>query len=445
LTDHLTLADINGVLFGGLDEKQLRAALAHLLHGCDQCLAEVLLLLDASSLAEDAPKELPVDLDTAYDLAIDRAFAVALNAEKRLASEALAMLERRGPLGLALGPARLRGVPALEALLRKSWDLRHEDPSRSVELAKWATIIAGQLSSELLGTENVADFRCRAWAALGNAYRVADNYAAAESAITEAFNHFTRGSRDEILLARLIDFQASLWADQSRFKLAIESLDVAHAIYRAHGEEHLAARLLVSKGLFTGYANDADGAVQILSEALKKIDPATDSDLALRASHNLALFMVESGRFREARALVIRNQWRLQDHQDHRIDLLKLRWVEARANAGLGLPERAERGFVEVREGMLDVGKRYHSALAALDLSLIYLRQNRLEDTRSTVLEAAEVFLDLEISREAIGAVLVLQNAYRKGLEASALLEKAVDFLRRLERDSALTFKAWFL
>lgn len=286
--------------------------------------------------------------------------------------------------------------------------------------------------------------RCRAWFTLGNAYRVADNHAAAEAALTEAFNFFVRGSRNELLLAQLISYQASLWADQRRFGAAIESLGVAYAVYVAHGDEHLAGRILIKKGLFTGYSDEPERAIDLIKEGLKKIDSQREPDLVLWATHNLALFMVEDGRFREARTLAKQNLWRFEE-KEHRIDLLKLRWVEARANAGLGLLERAERGFVEVQEGMLEVGKRYHSALAALDLSLIYLRQNRLEETRTTVLAAAEVFLDLEISREAIGAVLVLQNAYRKGLEAGALLERAVDFLRRLERDPALTFKSWFL
>jgi hypothetical protein len=55
------------------------------------------------------------------------------------------------------------------------------------------------------------------------------------------------------------------------------------------------------------------------------------------------------------------------------------------------------------------------------------------------------VFLELRIQREALAAVLVLQRAFEQGLEAGALLDKARDFLRRIEQDPTITFEGWFL
>lgn len=237
------------------------------------------------------------------------------------------------------------------------------------------------------------------------------------------------------------DFQASLRADQRRFAAAIELLDQVSAIHHQRGDEHLVGRALISKGLFTGYAGDAEGAIRLIEEGLSKIDRERDAKLALWAAHNLSLFMIETGRLREARALVHKNLQRFET-RDHRIDFLKLLWVEARANASLGELERSEKALAEVREGMLDAGKRYHSAQAALDLARIYQRQNRPEEAHATILEATEIFLELEISREAVAAVLALQNAGRQGLEAGDLLEEVMDFLRRLERDPALKFRA---
>jgi hypothetical protein len=153
--------------------------------------------------------------------------------------------------------------------------------------------------------------------------------------------------------------------------------------------------------------------------------------------------MIETGRFHEARALAHQILDRFEAHE-HRIDFFKLRWIEARADAGLGLLDEAEEAFREVREGRLDVGKRWHSALAALDLALILRRRDRPDEACATILEAADMFLELEIGREAIAAVMALQDACRKGGETGELLAGVMDFLRHLERDPALRFKDWF-
>lgn len=362
--------------------------------------------------------------------------------EPDLLEEALSLLAERGPEALARGPGRLRGLVAFEAFLRHSWAVLHADPAEAIESARWATRVGRRLDAEQFGRQGLADLRCRAWAILGNAYRVADNLSAAEFAFTEAFNHHAAGSRDELLLARLTDFQASLRADQRRFAEAVELLDRVIAIYRRCGDEHLAGRAVISKGLFTGYAGDAEDAIRLIGEGLSRIDTGREPKLALWAMHNLSLFMIETERFREARALAHENLGRFAT-QEHRIDYLKLRWIEARADAGLGLLDEAERAFVEVREGMLDVGKRYHSALAALDLALILRRRDRPDEACATILEAAEMALELEIGREAIAAVLALQDSCRNGLETGGLLEKVMDFLRHLERDPSLRFKDW--
>lgn len=371
--------------------------------------------------------------------------ALALSAEHgvppALLEEALSLLAAQGPEALVRGPERLQGLVAFAALLRHSSAVLHADPLQGVELARWATRVGSRLDPAQLGPRRIADLRCRAWAILGNAYRVADNLSAAEFAFTEAFRHHAAGGQDEKLLARLLDFQASLRADQRRFAEAIELLDRVSAIHRQSGDDHLVGRALISEGLFTGYSGDAEGAIRLIEEGLARIDRERDPKLALWATHNLSLFVIETGRFREARDLAHKNLRRFEA-REHRIDFLKLLWVEARADASLGALERAEKGFLEVREGMQDAGKRYHAAQAALDLASVYQRQDRPREARATVLEAVDIFLELEISRQAIAAVLALQNACRQGLEFGGLLEEVMDFLRRLERDPSLQFKA---
>ncbi len=442
MTHHPSAAELEGLLLGGLAKEQVKAAVAHLLQGCATC--QTMLRTAAEKQRIDRRirgSVLTAVVDQAYSDAIDRALATAQ--QELRAQEALALLVEEGTAALAEGPRRLRGLPTFEALLRRSWDLRHDNPAQAVELAQRALSTVDTLSHEGLEAERVADLRCQAYAALGNASRVADNLTAAEEQLQEALSWYAEGTRDELLLARLADFQASLYTDQRRLDLASKVLDTAYAIYHARGEDHLAGRALISKGIYTGYANDPEGALRLLNEGLARIDTRSDPDLTLRAIHSIAWFMVDLGRFRDAQMLVCQNFWRYE--RSHQVDLLRLRWLEGRAAAGLGDLELAERALLEVKRGFEASGHRYNAALASLDLAVVYLRQGRAADTQGAVLQASATFLDLRIGREALSAVLVLQSAFKQELMAQALLEKAVQFLRRVEHDPTVSFKAWFL
>lgn len=72
------------------------------------------------------------------------------------------------------------------------------------------------------------------------------------------------------------------------------------------------------------------------------------------------------------------------------------------------------------------------------------MRRQRLEEARTVVLDATSVFVDLKIHVEAQKAVLVLKQVFEKSLEAGALLDQTIRFLRRIEFDPSLTFAAWF-
>jgi tetratricopeptide (TPR) repeat protein len=443
VTHHPSATELEGLLLGGLAKEKIKAAVAHLLQGCAAC--QMTLKTAAEKQRVDRRVQgavLTAAVDEAYDNAIDRALATAQ--QEMRAKEALALLVEEGPAALAQAPRRLQGLPSFEAFLRRSWDLRHDNPAQAVQLARQALSTVEALSQEGLAAEQVADLRCQAYAALGNASRVADDLTAAEEQLREALSWYAEGTRDEMLLARLADFQASLYTDQRRLDLASKVLDTAYAIYHARGEDHLAGRALISKGIYTGYANDPEGALRLLNEGLARIDTRNDPDLTLRAIHSMAWFMVDLGRFRDAQMLVRQNFWRYE-RSNHQVDLLRLRWLEGRAAAGLGELELAERALLEVKRGFEALGHRYNAALASLDLAVVYLRQGRAADTQGTVLQASATFLDLRIGREALSAVLVLQSAFKQELMAQALLEKAVQFLRRVEHDPTLSFKAWFL
>jgi len=358
--------------------------------------------------------------------------------------EALSLLEKGGVEGLADAPSDLKGLPAFEAFLERSWSLRHENPEEMVRLAMYATLIAGKLEPATHGRKQVRDLQCRAWAALGNAYRVADDLDAAESALGQAAELYLKGTRDELLGAHLFDLQASLFAARRAFSAALQTMDVVHEIYVRHGDLHRAGRALIQKGTYRGYANEPEEAIRLLQRGLAMIDADREPRLTLTTVHNTAFCLVICGRFREARSLVWQNLTRYEEHGGQ-LDRIKLQGLRGLICSGLGELDRAEEYLLAARRGFDEAGVRYHAAIAGLDLAVVWLRQGRRNEARDLVLDCARVFLELRIHREALAAVLVLQRAFEKGLDADALLDKARDFLRRIEQDPTLTFENFFL
>lgn len=446
MAEHPTLDELQDFLLGRASSANARKVVAHLLRGCPSCEAE--LTPEVEAMLGNAPIE--DGYHGAYDEALDRAIAAwrwhgpgAAEARAR-SREALARVEAGGIEELSEARSELKGIAAFEALLERSWALRHDDPSRMLELAHFATLVADRLSPEVYDCKRLADLKCRAWAALGNAFRVADDLDSAEWALGRAAELHLLGTRDEVLAARLLELQASLCGAQRRFPAAQEALDAVCALHRRRGDNHLVGRTLIKKGLYTGYANDPERAVRLLVDGLALIDRERDPQLALSAIHNIAWFLMDLGRFRQARNLVWENRWRYHEHGGH-IDRLKLRWLQGLIDKGLGKLASAEEALKEARKGFGDAGMRYHAALTGLDLASIFLRRKRPAEARDVVLEATAVFIDLRIQREALGAVLMLKSVFEAGVEARAILDDAIHFLRRIEYDPTLTFSAWFL
>jgi tetratricopeptide (TPR) repeat protein len=448
MSDHVKPEDLYGLLSGSLDRKRVRNLVAHLLCGCEHCRNAV--LPPVQELLSPAEAEIPPDLDAAYDSAIRRALQGARRAVRRTqiqerqqadVDEMLSRLSRLGTDGFLEAPQRLRGLASIEALLQRSWDLRQDDPKQMLRFALLATIEAGKLDPGALGATQVEDLRCRAALELGNAYRVTNRLQEAEEALGEAAERFWRGTGDSRLKARLLDVRASLYGDQRFFELCFASLDTAIALYREAGESHLAGRALIKKAVHTRYANELAGAIDLLQEGLSLIDPDRDPKLKLNAVHNLAWFLVDTGRFRDARKILWENR-PLYEQQGGAVGALRLRWLEGRVNAGLGKLDLAERDLEAAREGLESAGLPYTAAIAALDLAELELRRNRPEPAATLALQAVEVFLALEISREAQTAVLLLEEAAKRRLLTGTVLRDVAAILRRTEGDPRARFEA---
>lgn len=445
MSDHPSQDELTALERGDLPAARASLVLRHLVEGCDLCLS-----LAPPQLARFLGRE-PLEIrpdpadEAARAAAIRRAFDRArkharhLDRERDQASRAVAALaagERMEDVA-----RRTRGLALYEALLARSWELRHEDPATMIRYAWLATRIAATLSIRRYGQERIADLQCRAWAELANAQRAADKLDLAEESLAQAVELYSRGTSDQFLGVRLLELQAALAADRRRFGLASKALSLVYRFYRRHSHARLTGRTLVSWGLYMGYAGETEEAVRLLRKSLSFIDESVDPSLAFAAVHNQILFLVDAGNFREARKVLFQNRRYLQDaNAGGKLNHLKQAWLEGRIDAGLGRHTRAEQIFDRVRNELQAAGLPFQAAIASLDLAAVLLILERAAEAQDVVVEAARVFSALRIEREALGAMLMLRQSFEVRAATVSFVEEVAAFLRRVEQDPTARF-----
>jgi tetratricopeptide (TPR) repeat protein len=452
LTEHPTPAALEAFLASRLSAQERSAVLAHLLRGCELCrevIAPLANVLFYPGRAEPAADPADPNLGWEYEFPVTRAVKHALRAARErsqeretAAGEIAALLQGSalpsGPpadLGGPGGPGCRRGFSWCEQFLAESRAQVHEDPQSAVLLATFAVTLAeSKLEADRFPPGQVADLRARARAELGNARRVSDDLANAESEMTRALGHAEAGTGDPLVLARIMGLCASLYRDQRRFAEAGRLLDAVQAIYRDHGESHLAGRSLVSQGLLLGTANDPWGAIRRIEEGIALLDPRRDPALLFTAVHSLIWFLVEAGQLDAARRL-IGTSGGLYTTLAGAVDRIKLRWMEGRIAAALGNLEGARTAFAEARQGFASHGKPGDVALVSLDLATVYLRQGRPAEVGRLAEEMLVTFRALGIRREAIAALLLLQEAVQTERATLSLCAEIATQLRRFDRE----------
>ncbi len=445
MSEHPTPAELDAFLAGSLARGRFREVSRHLLHGCADCQT----FLAPGYAAMEPPPEgvAAAEPDIDYDRALDAAFGKLRFQERYFRRE-----ETRGrKVALKLAAAgslravidgtnvTFRGLGALTALLEQSWALRIENPREMVSHAREAVNVARRLNPRRFAPELRADLEAWAWGELANALRVRNDLDEAERAFGTAFDLFDQGTGDPHLKARLYDLHASFLGTRRRFDLAFAALDTAYSTYLELGESHLAGKALVVKALYTHYSGRPEEAIRLNEEGSKRIRKGLDPGLDFSVILNHLLFLVECGRFPEAKRALFRLRGDIA-RLDGRIRRLRLRWIQGRISAGLGEWESAEQAFTEVKEGFEEAGMGFAAALASLDLALLWMRQDRYAEAEEMAMETVEVFVALRVRREAFGALMILKDAFEKRTATVSLLEDVVGYLRWSEVDPDAPF-----
>lgn len=437
---HVTDGDVEGFVNGTLAPADRQRLVRHLVSGCVECGVR----LFAVARERFGPSH-PGQDESVYGPVIDRTFRKLRRLARRWQedqvrlSRGLAWVREKKGLLSELSPAQARTILPwirVEILLQLSFEARHRDPVRMLDLARHAQEVADRIERTPYGRSFLVDLRTRAWTELANALRVNERYGEAEVALWCGRALVEQGSGDPMLQARLDDVEGSLRNAQQRYQEAGVLMDAAHRTYLKIGECDLAGRVLVSKGLCLRLAGRPLDAVEVLRSAIGLLE---DPKMVASARHNLLDSLVDAGRLGEAGQVLFESDLRQAFAEDPQ-SLLRLRWVEAKLLARRGRLADATRVLGEVRAGFRRQGLEYVAAVAGADEAALLLRQNLKKEAHALALELARTFSRLGIHEEAERALLFLEAACRGHVATPEIAEGVGRFLDRAANDRRLRF-----
>lgn len=332
--------------------------------------------------------------------------------------------ERLGRKLLAAPPAARRLLLA-HSLLHRSWPvvewLCHasvraaaRDPRLALRRAQ-----AGLQAAEANDGPEATSLQGYAWAFVGNAQRVGNDLRGAERSFDRARRLWTEQQDQRSLpLAgwRLLDLEASLRRDQRRWAEALELLDQA----AAQAPPQAQGRLLLNRAFVLEQIGEHHEALESLARAERLSGTEPDARLLFGLRFNQAVNLIALDRALEAEALLPEIQ-ALVNESGKELDLLRTLWIRGRLASALSRPREACAVLSQVLAAFIEARLSYDSALAGLDLALVFLEQENREAVRELAEGLVWIFDDSAFAREGLAALRIFCEAARQSQATAAL------------------------
>ena len=335
---------------------------------------------------------------------------------------------------------RFQSLALCDLLLDESCDAGSHDSSAAITLAELGILVADHLDTRYYGSAVVHDMKSRAWAYLGNARRLASDFAGAEQALRFAEALAEDGSADPLEEARLLDLKALLLGDQGWFEEAAEMLDAVVEIYEDVKDLHRKGRTVISKGVYLGCCGRPQQAVELIGQGLALLDGELDPRLALAARQELAWFLNECGWCERAQGQLDSCRRSQGAGGDARTEL-RLEWLEARIALRSGRWQEAEHRLGSLLQRFVAAGLGYEAALVMLDVVTLYLELGRRGEICRLAEEQLPAVLALDIHRQAAAALVTFQQAAACDRVTPALVGDIAAYLRRACKNPRLSFQ----
>lgn len=334
--------------------------------------------------------------------------------------------------------SRFANPRLIQRLVEMSDAVRYENAARMLHLAHLGRLAAEACNVEIAGSApKLADLRSLGWRQYGNALRVSGRLREAEEAFATAQRFCEEGTGDPPLRAALLARIGSLRYFQRRFDETIALADEAIGIYSELGEGSSVAPIMVQKAIAQLLSGAPEAAVRTLNRTLPLIDHKGDPHLLLAACHNLIRAYIEMGVPEQALSLFFEARGLYRDFQD---PLIALRggWQEGQLLRDLGYLQAAEAALLRARQGFMERELLYEVAVVSLDLAAVYLRLGETEKLRETVLEMMPIFTALGVDRDALAALLQLQQGNQQSRQALELIRYLSSRLEQMPHQQTL-------
>ncbi|HYX26816.1 MAG TPA: helix-turn-helix domain-containing protein, partial [Thermoanaerobaculia bacterium] len=284
-----------------------------------------------------------------------------------------------------------------ERLCEESEKQAARHPNRAFLLAEHSQFLACKIAGE---QGHATALRAYAAAYLANAIRAQGSLPAADEAFEQACRLWSEvaqeGEAPAGYEARILDLKSSFRRDQRRLPEAIELIDQALALEPAVSER---GRLLIKKSKILEETGDLTAAIALLREAEPLVDPKADPRLVLCLRHNLMWLLATEGKAEEAQALFPGVQT-LARKLNNGLDLVRLRWAEARIQAAFGRTAKAIELLMKVRGEFSTRGIAYDTALVTLELAALLASEGRAADVKTLARHLVPIFKAHAVHRE---------------------------------------------
>ena len=321
-----------------------------------------------------------------------------------------------------------RSWAVAERLCHESETRAAHDAAEALEVADLALFVAERIS----GTESWRSVvQGYAWAYLGSARRAGTDFEGSDAAHSRARNLWDAGSeadRGRLAGWRLFDREASLRREQHRFSEALTLL--GQALVLAEPADFAVGRILLNKEHVHEQRGDFEAALASLAEAAPRIAAAGDPRLSFLLRHKTVNNLWHLERYAEAEALLPEVE-ELAARQGRDLDSLRVLWVAARVDVGLGRREQGERKLEQVRAAFTARRLAYDAALAGLELAILWLEAGRTAEVRELAVGMAWIFEAKKIHREALAALRLFTEAAWREAATVELARQAIAELKR--------------
>lgn len=312
-----------------------------------------------------------------------------------------------------------------ERLCDESKRATAQDPQEALHLADLALSTALQVA-KTAGEERCSRLLGYAWAYKGNAFRVAGELVKADEAFTRGWQLWQADASEEPSLLpewRMLSLEASLRREERRFSEALELL--ARAESCTGNKPEAMAAILLQKEFVQEQMGDFEGALATLAGAAPFVEASRDMRLLFGLRFETAKALCSLRRYEDV-ATLLDGVRELAERLGNEMDFVRVHWLTARVNSGLGRRSEAIAGLEQVRRELTARAIPYDAALSSLELAVLYLEEDRTSEVKALAREMAPIFQAQGIAREALAALSVFSEAAQREAATLELVKRVM-------------------